>query len=157
MDMEQMHLTLRFIGNADSSKFLDIQEALASIKAKRFALSLKGIGHFPPRGEPKVLWVGMEKSEPLFELRRKIDRSFHRAGIENEDRKFHPHITLARLNGSPEDWVGNFIQMHNLFRSAPFKVEEFHLYSSVLNPRGARHAIEATYGLVENTETKDES
>ena len=58
---EQQHLTLRFIGDVDNGAMHDVVEALATVPARPFQLMLKGLGHFPPRGEPRVLWGGREE------------------------------------------------------------------------------------------------
>ena len=62
---EQLHLTVRFIGEVDGALFRDIKNILDEVSAAAFSLQLKGVGYFPPRGAPRVLWVGLEKSEPL--------------------------------------------------------------------------------------------
>src|SRR5918999_4019401 len=72
---EQQHLTLRFIGELDNGRMYDIAEALSLVAGVPFELRLKGLGHFPPRGEPRVLWVGVEKSAELAGLKRRIDRA----------------------------------------------------------------------------------
>ena len=64
---EQQHLTLRFIGEVDNGAVHEIAEALATVPARPFELTLKGLGHFPPRGEPRVLWVGVDKNPELRE------------------------------------------------------------------------------------------
>ncbi len=94
---EQFHLTLSFIGEVDGSTFLDIREALAEISVPQFSLQLQGVGFFPPRGQPRVIWAGIEKSEPLHLLQRKITTRLFQRGLEPDNRKFSPHITLARL------------------------------------------------------------
>jgi 2'-5' RNA ligase len=57
---EDMHLTLRFIGDVDGLGFEDVAAALAAVRAPRLDLVLRGVGHFPPRGEPRTLWAGVE-------------------------------------------------------------------------------------------------
>ena len=67
-------------------------------------------------------------------------------------RKFAPHITLARLKRGPATTrVGEFLATHALFRTEPFPVTQFHLYSSLLRPGGALHRIEASYRLLDTT------
>lgn len=146
---EQQHLTLRFIGELDNGRMYDLAEALALVAGVPFELRLKGIGHFPPRGEPKVIWAGVEKSEELERLKRRIDRALAEAGVPRETRKFAPHVTLARIRGplSP-DRVGTYLARHSLYQSQPFAVSSFHLFSSWLRPQGAEYQIEASYELV---------
>jgi 2'-5' RNA ligase len=146
---DQQHLTLRFIGEVDNGAVGDIVETLATVPAMPFQLTLKGLGHFPPRGEPRVLWVGVEKSTELARLKRRIDRSLRDAGIGSESRKFAPHVTLARIRAplSPTR-LGTYLMRHALYRSEAFPVSSFHLYSSWLRADGAEHQLEASYELV---------
>ena len=148
VETEQLHLTLRFIGEVDGGELRDIDIALGRIRAKSFDLAVKGVGHFPPRGDPKVLWVGMEKCEPLFGLQRNVDSALRGIGPKPEKRKFHPHITLARLRNTPLARMHNYLAEHGFFRVDSFSVNEFHLYSSTLTPKGPIHRKEATYPLL---------
>lgn len=147
LDPEQMHLTLRFIGDVDSTVFNDVREALTGIHGKPFALQLEGVGFFPPRGNPRVVWAGIRKNEPLVQLRNRVESVLVRAGLEPEGRKYSPHITLARLQSTPGSKVGAFLAHNGMFMSEEFSVAEFFLYSSVLNSKGAKHYKEEGYSL----------
>lgn len=146
---EQMHLTLHFIGEVEGGVFLDIQEGLASVYAERLYLQLDGVGFFPPRGKPRVVWAGLKKSELLLQLYNRIEAKLVALGLKLEKRKFSPHITLARLKNTPPVKVGRFLENHGLFLSQSFAVERFHLYSSILGRKGAIHRKETTYFLNE--------
>ena len=143
----QLHLTLVFIGEVSGATFLDIREALDEITAQPFDLRCKGVGFFPPRGLPRVVWTGIERSEPLMLLQRKIATRLYQLGVEMENRKFSPHITLARLRETPPAKVGRYLEAHGLFASDPFPVDRFLLYASVLGRKGATHAVEREYRL----------
>lgn len=144
---EQFHLTLSFIGEVDGSTFLDIREALTEVTFPRFSLQLHGVGFFPPRGQPRIIWAGVEKSEPLHLLQRKITTRLFHLGLEPDNRKFSPHLTLARLQQTPAAKVGKYLANNGLFRSQPFVVDQFNLYSSLLGRSGALHQIEHNYPL----------
>lgn len=144
---EQMHLTLRFIGDVDSTIFRDVREALCEVRGERLSLRLEGIGFFPPRGKPRVVWVGIAANEKLVRLRNRIESILVRAGLEPEGRKYSPHITLARLKNTPAARIGAYLSHNGLFATEQFEVHEFFLYSSVLNAKGAKHYIEAGYSL----------
>lgn len=146
---EQLHLTLRFIGEVDKVQFEEIAQALTEVQLDPFDLVLEGIGTFPPRGTPRVLWVGVEKSEPLLQLRHRVDSALGQAGVPPEGRKFSPHITLARLKDAPMSRLGPFLTGHALFKLEPFEIEEFHLFSSQLTSKGAIHTLEETYSLLD--------
>ena len=145
---EQIHLTLRFIGEVDRGRFDDIAEALAGIDARGFPARVKGVGHFPPRGAPRVLWAGIEDGAGPTHLHGKIEAVLARLGVAPDRRKFHPHVTLARLRGAPLGRVRDFLAMHAGFASEPVAVSTFHLYSSLLGAGGAIHRIEASYALL---------
>ena len=144
---EQMHLTLRFIGEVDGGVFREIKEGLADIETEGFVLQVKGLGFFPPRKTPRVLWVGIAPVEEVSGLRRRIDNVLLGLGLGLEGRKFSPHITLARLHETPLARLGRFLAGNGLFATEVFPVSEFHLYSSQLTATGAFHTIEASYKL----------
>jgi 2'-5' RNA ligase len=146
---DQQHLTLRFLGEVNNGTMHDVVDALATVPALPFELRLKGLGHFPPRGEPQVLWVGVDRSEELKSLKRRIDRALAEVGMPPESRKFAPHVTIARIRAplSPTR-LGTYLMRHSLYCSAAFPISSFHLYSSWLRPDGAEHQLEASYELV---------
>ena len=146
---DQQHLTLRFIGELDQGRLDEVAEALALVDGRPLELRLEGLGHFPPRGEPRVLWVGVARNAELARLKRRIDRALATVDLPPESRKFAPHVTLARIRGplSP-DRLGTYLMRHSLYRSESFPVSDFHLYSSWLKPYGAEYLIEASYELV---------
>ncbi|MBE9519518.1 MAG: RNA 2',3'-cyclic phosphodiesterase [Proteobacteria bacterium] len=149
IDPQQIHLTVRFIGEVDGTTFLDIKTALEQVSLEPFSMALKGVGHFPPRGKPRVLWVGIEQSEPLQSLKSRIDRILATVGLQPEGRKFSPHITLARLKNSPIHKVADFLAGNGLFSQEPFEIKDFKLYSSTLTPKGAIHKVEKVYPLTD--------
>ena len=146
---EQMHLTIRFIGDVDEAGYHAVSSGLSDVNASRFSISLKGVGYFPPRNKPRVLWAGIEKNEMLMELRDFVESSLKESGIGPEERKFAAHITLARLSpNTPISAVTDFLSANGLFSTGAVPVDEFHLYSSVLQNTGAVHRREATYSLL---------
>ena len=143
---EQLHLTLRFIGDVDGHEAEAIDDALSPIAAPRFSLALAGTGEFGG-GKPHALWAGVRDREPVAFLQRKIETALRRAGLPAERRKFVPHVTLARLTGTPKGSVMDYLTDHALYASPSFEVDSFHLYSSVLTPNGSVYRIEQSYEL----------
>jgi 2'-5' RNA ligase len=95
---ERMHLTLRFLGETAVADLPAIQAALEPIKAPPFTLTLDGLGGFPNRKRPRVIWVGLrETSGELAKLKRKLDATLAPLGWEKEKRRFNPHLTLGRV------------------------------------------------------------
>jgi 2'-5' RNA ligase len=144
---EQLHLTLRFIGEVPGDAAERITAALQSVSGPSFSLTVKGVGFFPPRKQPNILWVGISENEELLRLQSRIERALTSAGIDPDDRKFHPHVTVARLNGTPHQKIAEYITQNSLFTTEQFAVSAFHLYSSTLGKTGAHHIKEATYRL----------
>jgi 2'-5' RNA ligase len=143
----QYHLTLRFFKDIDDAVFEDVRHALNEVRAESFHLSLKNVGHFPLRGTPEILWAGVAQNDELSRLNYKLESALKRAGLDPEGRKFHPHVTLARLKNGALRHLGDFEVQHSLFKISDIPVEEFHLYSSRLTPEGALHTIESSYSL----------
>ena len=143
VDPGNYHLTLRFIGEVDEGRASDIDEALARIRAKRFEVTLAGVGHFGDR----MLWVGVDKSPPLIHLRDKVESALVRLGLEPETRRYAPHVTLARLRNVGEAKLRAFIAEHALLRAEPFAVAEFSLVASYLTKSGAIYEDQADYAL----------
>lgn len=144
---DQLHLTLKFIGEVDSALLHDIKDALHSVDHRQFNLRLQGVGHFPPRGMPKVIWAGLEETAEIISLRNKVEKQLAEIGIERERRKFSPHLTLCRLRNTPLKRVTRFLTENALLATPEFAVTEFHLYSSILTPKGAVHTIEDSVSL----------
>ncbi|RUM35289.1 MAG: RNA 2',3'-cyclic phosphodiesterase [Desulfobulbus sp.] len=144
---EQLHLSLCFIGEVEGGMYPDIRDALARVDFPSFTLQLDGVGFFPPRKKPRVVWAGVVCNASLSRLHKKIKSVLLPLGIALEKRKFAPHITLARLKNTPAARVGRFLEQNSLFMTEPFQVDEFVLYSSVLNSRGARHYVEQRFFL----------
>lgn len=149
-DVDQFHLTLRFIGEVGQGTFYEIGEALARVGQAPFELALKGIGQFPPRGSPHTLWAGVEDpTGGVASLRRRIERALAEVGVPPERRKFAPHVTLGRFRGPPpEERLASWLFRRNLFRSPAFPVSSFGLYASQLRPEGSLYTLEAEYDFV---------
>jgi len=144
---ETMHLTLRFIGEVEESVAEDIDDALARIRHAPFDLTLAELGLFSTGRNPRTLWAGVERSDPLVRLQAKVEAAVSAAGQPPEGRKFTPHITLARLKNAPWNRVEQVLAGHAGFRAGPFAVDRFTLYSSLLARDGAIHTPEVDYPL----------
>ncbi len=143
VDPGNYHVTLRFIGEVGEGEAADIDEALARISAPRFDLTLATIGHFGLR----QLFVGVERNKALQHLHEKIESALNRLGYAPEERRYTPHVTLARLKGSQNGRVVDFLTDHALYSSGPFPVDGFVLYSSKLTSDGSIYRPEKAYRL----------
>ena len=143
---DQLHLTLRFIGDVDGRDARALGDALAGIDAPAFDLQLHGVGQFGNK-QPHALWAGVRRNELLEHLQRKVDSAIRRVGQPQDAHKFMPHVTLARLRHPDTDKVIEWLTQHALYTSKEFEVGAFHLYSSKLTSDGSIYRIEATYDL----------
>jgi 2'-5' RNA ligase len=145
-DDDQLHLTLRFIGEVDRHVAQDVHAALGSLHHPAFDLSLSGVGMFDRRGVPTTLWAGVAPAEPVRTLHHKVNQAMARVGLEPERRAFHPHITLARL-GRGAGLVEPFLAKSGGVTSPPFHVGGIALYESRLTPDGAHYEEKERYKL----------
>ena len=144
---EQLHLTLRFIGEVGEDLAADIDGALSRLKARPFILQLAGTGVFGNGSTARSLWVGVERNPPLAALHDKIEQALVRTGLAPEPRKFSPHVTLARLQNPPLDKIAEFLAAHAGFRAEPLAVEAFNLIASYPTKSGSVYEDQAAYPL----------
>ena len=142
----QLHLTLRFIGEVSEAVARDIDDVLAAVRAPRFQMELAGVGEFGGK-YPRALWAGVRDEAPVVHLQKKIESALQRLGLPAEERKFTPHVTLARLKNSPHGKVMDFLSHNGLFASGPFAVDRFTLFSSQLSSNGSIYRVEQNYEL----------
>lgn len=143
---EQLHLTLRFIGEVDGRDGRAIEDALAGIDAPAFDLQLHSVGQFGNR-QPHTLWAAARRNELLEHLARKVDAAIRRVGQPQDTHKFTPHVTVARLSHPDLDKVREWLTEHALATSDEFHVGAFCLYSSKLTSDGSIYRIEQEYPL----------
>lgn len=147
VDPSNYHITLRFIGEMNEGAASDVDEALAEVRAPAFPVHLEGVGQFTTGNRPRALWAGVVGGEPLHRLRASVDHAVNRAGLGLEQRKFTPHVTLARLKEPHIHKVGQFLQVNGLFRDTPWTVDSFTLFESVLSRNGASYHPLRVYSL----------
>ncbi len=139
---ENLHLTLKFLGNTPVSKTEALSQAAqrAAGRFQPFDLMIGSCGAFPPRGQPRVLWIGIDDpSGQLAELQRTLEDECAKAGFVREERLFHPHLTITRLRkpqGSRE-----LARLHGEigFAYQDVIVSDIVLFRSELLPAGSRH------------------
>jgi 2'-5' RNA ligase len=145
-DEEQLHLTLRFIGEVERPLAEDLAAALGRVRAEPFAARICGVGRFEQRNSG-ALWAGVEPKALLAALAAKVERVCVSVGLEPERRAFHPHITLARWKGRRTREVLDFLERKRGLSSPPFDVAEFTLFESRLSRHGAHYEEVARYPL----------
>ena len=143
---EQLHLTLKFIGEVDRPVADDIADCLSRVRAPSFDLRIAGVGRFDRAGGG-ALWAAVEPKEPVAALAAKIDRACLAAGVELERRAFHPHITLARWSGKHSRDAAEYVERARRLVSPPFTVDTFTLFESRLSRHGAHYEPLVEYPL----------
>jgi 2'-5' RNA ligase len=129
VEMDDMHLTLRFFGEIDGRTSRDLSDLLAGIDVFPFEIQLKGIDAFGGR-EPRAIYAAVAISDPLERLQRAVDRAAMASGLPPEPRKFTPHVTLARLRNGRDTTIARYLQRHAAFSSPPFVVDRFAVFSA---------------------------
>ena len=143
---ENLHLTLRFVGDLDKPQAREFADGLETIDVDAFELRLAGLGTFGGN-EPRSIWAGVEPSAPLEALARANDRAARTAGLPPDGRPFKPHVTLARLKYATPDEVARVLQRIGAFRSKPFIVARFVLFAAKPKVGGGPYAIEEAFPL----------
>lgn len=146
VEEENLHLTLRFVGEVERPAANDLAAVLERIAWPRFELRIEGVGHFTRKGQMSALWARIPDSEPLEGLRQKVEAACQAAGLGRETRRFTPHVTLARLNRSSGP-IGAWLSSFGDLRAGPWEVTEFILYESHLGHAGAFYEPVTAFAL----------
>jgi RNA 2',3'-cyclic 3'-phosphodiesterase len=145
IDPENYHLTLRFIGDVDEPTADEVMHVLGRVERHGFEIKLDGLDQFGGR-KPRALFAAAS-GPSLVELQAEHERLLRRIGLESESRKYTPHVTLARLKDSSTREVADYLATRGAYRSAPFRVSRFVLYSSKASVGGGPYVVEAAYSL----------
>jgi len=143
---EQLHLTLRFVGEVERPVANDIAAALDRLDSAKFELRVKGVGKFE-KGNGSALWAGVEPKNFVIALAGKVERAVQTTGLEPEHRAFSPHITLARWNRRNAEAVEAFLRRNADLSSEPFEVDRFILFESKLSRHGPHYEEIAAFPL----------
>jgi 2'-5' RNA ligase len=145
-EADELHITLRFVGDIDNAVAAEFHDALSSIDEPAFELRLQGFGAFGGN-QPRTLWAGVEPSPWLDALARANDRAARSAGLPPDKHGFKPHVTLARLKNTRPEAVAGVLERLGAFRSEPFTVERFVLFSSRPKVGGGPYVVEDSFPL----------
>lgn len=146
IDPENFHITLRFFGDMDRHRANDLALALSNVDRHAMELQVDRLDVFGG-GKPRSLHAAIRPDFALTELQSEIERIAQRLRLKPEKRKFSPHITLARLNGTTALEAAGFIGSLGGFQSEPFDVSEFELLSSKDSIGGGPYICEQRYPL----------
>lgn len=153
--IENIHLTLKFLGDVNENLIPEIKNRLIVLKNKYnpFKIDIKGTGAFPSPKYPNVLWIGVEPSDQLERLHLDIEDAMYEFGIKKEDRKFSPHLTIGRVKDRKEiDLVVKELYTIKDMFFGSIDIREFQLMRSILKPTGAEYFEIAKFTLEKNRE-----
>ena|SRR5256885_11147193 len=147
---EKMHITLKFLGDIEEARVADLSNAAehAVYHVAPFEMSIEGTGVFPPRGLPRVLWLGVnDASDGLARLHQHLESECERLGFAREKKSFHPHLTIARLR-QPKG-TGHLAAFHKemIFETDDFPVTELIVLRSQLGPNGSSYTEISRHSL----------
>lgn len=146
---DQLHMTVRFVGEVDRRTADDVALALRRLSVGSFDLMIAGVGRFDRNGRTDTLWAGVRPAAPLIALHKKVDRALVDIGLPPETRAFVPHITLARLprNQGSCAAVDAFLARHGGLSSPPFPIGHLILFESQLTTEGSVYHLVERYPL----------
>jgi RNA 2',3'-cyclic 3'-phosphodiesterase len=147
IDPENYHVTLRFIGDVDDTIAHEIASMLERVRREPFEMRVEDLISFGGR-KPRAIVATLGSARALMELQAEHERLMQRVGLEPEGRKYVPHVTLARLRDSSSRQVADYLALRAPFRSPPFAVSRFVLFSSRASVGGGPYVVEAAYPLV---------
>lgn len=154
MRAENLHVTLKFLGEVADGNVDEVRSALGVIRSgNAISLEFRGLGFFPNEKHPRVFWAGMEAPPNLKTLAGDIEGAMGKLGIPREKREFSPHLTLARFErpGLPEA-LRKLIADNQQREFGSLRTSEFHLIQSKLKPAGAEYTTVATFQFAPNVE-----
>ncbi len=146
IDIENYHLTLRFIGDINDATADEVDAMLQQIRRKPFTVTLEGLDFFGG-DKPRAIVAKAQPSPPLVELQAEQERLIRRIGIPPEPRRFLPHVTLARLRDASNQDVADYLSVRGYFPTRVFTAERFVLFSSRASVGGGPYVVEDSYAL----------
>ena len=147
---ESIHITLKFFGETMENRISDISNVLREVAGRHqpFTSEIVNVGIFGSSYSPKVIWFGIDKSEPLKKLGLEVLQSVEKIGWEHDRQNFVPHLTIGRIKDIPDKHLfQSVIDMHKKTWMQEVQVSEFHLYESILLREGPVYKVLETFKL----------
>ena len=144
---ENLHITLRFLGELDGGEVEDVDDALAGIHAPEFELEIADVGCFANGRNVRAVWAGVRPTPALMHLHDKVESALVRAGLPPNGKRFTPHVTLSYPKGASIGKVREYLARHSLFRTQPFAATHFTLFRSFTGGEGSFYRVEGEYEL----------
>ncbi|MCA8973657.1 MAG: RNA 2',3'-cyclic phosphodiesterase [Planctomycetes bacterium] len=147
---DQLHVTLVFAGEVEGETASALRDAMLAVAARPLTLALNGLGHFPPRGEPRVIWAGLSgDTDDLVRLQDALATRAEAAGVTRDKRPFTPHITLGRVKSPFGAYAipDELQEVGPTLRDKPFVASRLTLYESELSRQGSIYRVVARRDL----------
>jgi 2'-5' RNA ligase len=150
VDVNNIHITLKFFGETEESRISEINNALAEVASQNssFVINLKNSGIFGSSYNPRVVWFGIEKNPSLEKLAVEVLETMDKTGFEKDRQNFVPHLTVGRIKQVKDRRI--FQEVIDKYRTVDVqeeKVDRFLLFESILKPRGPEYRILETFLL----------
>lgn len=147
-DPDSYHILLCFIGEIKNYNLInDLDLALEKINFSSFELMIQGVHHSTSETYETHLWTSVSPTPALLQLRQKIERTLQQLDIKLKKQRFTPHITLAKGVGLTDQQLSNWLYQYNLFKTEPFTIHQFSLFSSYPNKDHPHYIVESNYLL----------
>ena len=146
IDLEDYHVTLRFIGDVDDVIAHEVASLLGRVRRGAFELRVEDLKSFGGR-KPRAIVAALGPGQAVTELQAEHERLMQRVGLEPEGRKFTPHVTLARLRDSSSRQVADYLAIRPFLAPLSFRVTRFVLFSARASVGGGPYLVEAAYPL----------
>ena len=143
---ENLHLTIRFLGEVSENEVEDIDAALRKVRCKPFSLEFHGLGVFSSGERVRSLWIGISSKVDIVYLKKRVDGTLFRVGVRPDVRRYVPHVTLARLRGRQQTLAHYFENVDPQTKVA-IDVKALTLFSSYLRRNGAVYSPVSRYPL----------
>lgn len=147
VDPDNMHLTLKFMGETPPEKLADIKHAIYQLGAvfPVFSIEIEDLGMYPNSKHPRVIWLGIKGENNLITLHNQLDQALNQIGIQPEKRPFSPHLTIARVRRSANQdsvlQIGKTLSQFKVSHLGTVHVHEIVYYQSDLTPQGPNYTI----------------
>ena len=149
VDPDNLHVTLKFLGNTDVNLVPDVCSLLEQAARAHgpCVLTVSGLGVFPHAQRPNVVWAGLEGAQTLVALAADLETGLERHGFARENRPFVPHLTLARVKAKPPESLRDLLSRHAKTQFGTATIDRVELIRSELGPEGSRYTVLAAASL----------
>ncbi|TWT55427.1 2',5' RNA ligase family [Thalassoglobus neptunius] len=140
---EMLHFTIAFLGETKDHQISAVCEVMNEViqETQEQQLTLQGVGAFPNRRRPRVVWIGCHPQQPMISLAERLTDALETIGFPREGRRFTPHLTVARVNGKPPESLMELIDTHRDQEFGKFLFDRMVYYQSELSRSGSKYTI----------------